>query len=208
MACSIKNTHFNQAEHYMHHSNHQDLIARFDDPKRGEWQRPEFVLSQMGNLSGKSIIDIGAGSGYFLRFFLKEKALATAADINDHFINYLEINFPKERFPNLMIKKVLSDDPLMSEGEFDIAFMSNTYHHIDHRVRYLRKIHKGLKPNGIFVTLDYSPQPRDEGSHHGPPLPMRISIKKVKEELKGAGFQELQVFQHEFPYHYLVIAKK
>ena len=42
-----------------------DLVERFESPERDAYQMPDKVLNALGDLKGKTIIDIGAGSGYF-----------------------------------------------------------------------------------------------------------------------------------------------
>jgi hypothetical protein len=41
--------------------------------------------------------------------------------------------------------KIEYDDPKMKNNFYDIAFTSNTYHHIENRVEYLKKVKSGLK---------------------------------------------------------------
>ncbi|MGB5320444.1 MAG: hypothetical protein WBN25_15500, partial [Eudoraea sp.] len=58
-------TNANSANEQMHQSSTEDLIKRFESPERDAYQKPEKVLEYLGDLNNKSVIDIGAGSGYF-----------------------------------------------------------------------------------------------------------------------------------------------
>ena len=53
------------ANDYMHQSNTEELIERFESPERDAYQKPELVLEYLGDIKDKTIMDIGAGSGYF-----------------------------------------------------------------------------------------------------------------------------------------------
>src|SRR5690606_3287319 len=119
----------------MFESTHEELINKFEDPGRDEWQKPEWVLDQIGPLKGKRVIDIGSGSGYFARKMHSRGAIVTAADVDDKFLKHLK-QFQDKRF---VVKEIKFDDPRMGSDSFDIAFTSNTYHHIDSRIKYLKK---------------------------------------------------------------------
>lgn len=212
LSCSHRDhAHNNQRQHgvankHMHQHDHEKLIAAFEDPSRDKWQMPEKVIKFMGPLAGKRIIDIGAGSGYFTEKFLKEKARVVAADVDDKFILHLEKRFPQEQNPWLTIRKIEYDNPRMEKGTFDYAFISNTYHHIEDRVRYLKKIKKGLKIGGKLVVLDFKTDPQD--LELGPPLEMRVLVSSAEEEIRAAGFERVHVMNAEFPQQYLILAER
>lgn len=205
LSCAHRH-HHGDANKYMHQHKHEQLIAAFEDPGRDKWQMPEKVIGHMQPLAGKRIIDIGAGSGYFTNRFLQEKAQVVAADVDDKFLAHLEKRFPKEKHPTLNFHKIEYDDPRMEQASFDYAFTSNTYHHIENRVEYLKKVKEGLKPGGKLVVLDFKTDPQDK--EIGPPLHMRVPVKKAEEEIRAAGFDHLQVIDAEFPQQYLLIATR
>src|SRR3989338_4575241 len=189
IGCSHRRDHADTlANHYMHKNSHKELIKHFDDPTRDLWQKPEKVLTLMGNLEDKTIIDIGSGSGYFTKFFLKKEAIVTAADVDDKFLKHIQNNFPKAK-----ILKIDYNDPKMNNNSFDFAFTSNTYHHIENRVDYFKKVYDGLKKGGQVVTLDFSPEQKSPITF-GPPKKMRIPKALVLKELEGAGFKNFKVF--------------
>lgn len=196
--------HQGKANQHMLQHKHEELIASFEDPARDKWQMPEKVISYLRPLSGKRVMDIGAGSGYFTARFLREGAQVVAADVDKKFLGHLEKRFPRENWPELLVRKVEYDDPMMEKRSFDFAFTSNTYHHIENRVEYLKKIREGLKVGGKLVILDFKTDPQDEKI--GPPMKMRVPIAEAAEEIKKAGFDHLQVINTEFPQQYLLIA--
>lgn len=207
ISCSHHPHGKNVSNQHMHKRDHQELIKSFDDPQRDAWQRPDLVLKHMGPLEGKKIIDIGAGSGYFTKYFLKNKANVVAADVDEKFLKHIRHSFSEARHPNLEIRRVDYNDPKMGEEEFDFAFTSNTYHHIDNRNEYLKKVNAGLKSRGQFVVLDYRPG-TGSSKTQGPPEAMRIPAPTVVNELVIAGFDHIRVIIQDFPQHYLIIGQK
>ena len=67
-----------------------DILEQVDDVGRIVWQKPEEVVRLLGDISDKTIADIGAGSGYFtFRFALKAKKVI-AIDIDPTMIKLME----------------------------------------------------------------------------------------------------------------------
>jgi SAM-dependent methyltransferase len=192
----------NDANHHMHKSSHADLIKRFEDPKRDLEQKPALVMKLLGPLKGLTVIDIGVGSGYFANHFLEAGALVTGADVDEKFLAHVRARFPVKEFKAV---KIAYDDPMMGEAQFDVAFTANTYHHIEHRVSYLRKIRAGLKASGRFVVFDFK---KEGDGKAGPPVAMRVDMVQVINELIEAGFTQISSNAKEFEHHYLVIATK
>src|SRR5579864_911511 len=78
------------ANQYMHQEDFGKLVARFEDPVRAQWQKPEKVIASLGTLDGKTVADIGAGTGYFAFPIAKEAAKVIAIDIDQRFLDYIE----------------------------------------------------------------------------------------------------------------------
>lgn len=197
----------NAANKHMHKHKHADLIRSFEDPARDEWQQPQKVMAKLRPLDRKKVIDIGSGSGYFTKYLLKENAYVTAADVDDKFLNYIQTHFSKKDYPRLETKKIEFNDPMMGKEKFDLAFTSNTYHHIDNRIEYFEKVRLGLKPEGKLAVLDFTPDIKGE-KEFGPPMEMRISPDQVVKELSSAGFKKIHVITNLLDYQYLIIADK
>ena len=94
-------------------------------------------------------------------------------------------------------------DPLLIDGSLDLAFICNTYHHMEYRDVYLRKVRKGLKPSGRVVIVDFYPK---EGIPVGPPMHMRLSEETVEKELLGAGLEVTEKLTF-LPYQYILVAQ-
>lgn len=181
-------------------------IAIFEDPQRDEWQKPDEFIAALNVQPGQLVADIGAGSGYFtlrLARAVGEKGTVFAIDVASGMLDYLRQRLAKERIENVRVLQVPPHDPLLRDGSLDLIFVCNTYHHLEEREVYLRKLRKALKPNGRLVIIDFY---KKNDMPVGPPLPIRLSEETVRQELQHAGLHV--VAQLAFlPYQYILIAQ-
>ena len=195
-----------------HHHSHSSMsldqyIARLEDPKRDEWQKPDEVLKVLNLKEGELIAEIGSGSGYFTvrlaRALAPLKGRVMALDVNEGMVAYLRKRLTQEQLKNVTVMKVPPHDPLLIDQSADVVFICDTYHHIEDRDVYLRKIRKSLKPNGRLVIVDFY---KREGIPVGPPMSMRLSEETVQKELEAAGLHVTEKLT-TLPYQYILIAQ-
>lgn len=191
------------ANEHMHKSSTEDLIKRFESPERDDYQQPEKVLEYLGELQGKKIMDIGAGSGYFSVKLAQKGADVIAADVNDEFQEYLKGRIQDNDIANIELRKIPFDSPGLEEKEVDMVLIVNTYHHIESRADYFVKVRQGIKEEGELVIIDFFKHELPVG----PPVDHKLSKDVVIEELKEAGFTTFDVNEELIPYQYIIRAK-
>ncbi|TYQ00167.1 methyltransferase family protein [Tenacibaculum adriaticum] len=184
----------------------EELTKRFESPERDSIEQPQKIVQFLGDIKGKIILDIGAGTGYYSVRFANEGANVIAADVSDQFQDYLKQRIEKNSIKNIELRKIPYDTPLLKDGEADIVFIANTYHHIENRVEYFTKVKNGLKTNGELIVLDYFNVDFPKGIT-APPMKMRVSVDQAVFELKKAGFTTFEVEVNDLPYHYIIKAK-
>lgn len=220
VSCSTKESHDSQSEELSVEAEEakgaeesfdlhdfKKLVESYEDPARGEWQNPNFVLKSLGDIKNKTIADIGAGTGYFTFRLAAKGANVIAIDIDEHFLDYIENRKGelKSQLSDLIeLRLSLENDPLLKREEADIALLVNTYHFIEDRGSYLEKVKSGLKVNGKIVIVDYK---LDE-TISGPDDEFKVEADKVIEELVNAGFQNISVNSKDLKYQYLISADK
>ncbi len=196
--------HGSHANAHMHKKSHEELILAFNDPARDEWQRPQEVLALLGPLKGRRLVDLGSGSGYFSQKFAQAGALVVAADIDKTFNEFVE-----SRKWGVETRLIDATDPKLAAGEFDLAFTCNTYHHIDHRVEYFKKVHRGLRERGILMVVDFDLPVRPwKEKKLGPGEKMRLPVELAEKELRQAGFVRFKVIRDLLPLQYVLLAYK
>lgn len=194
-------THANE---HMHQNSFEELLAHFEDPERDRWQRPRAVLEALGDLSGKTVADIGAGSGYFAFRIAPHAAKVIAIDIDQRFLDYIqEKNAALEAPLPIETRLAAPDDPKLAPGEADVVLIVNTYHHIENRREYFSRVCKNLAAGGRLVVIDFFKKELPMG----PPPEIKLPAATVEKELRSAGFSEIRIDKSTLPYQYIVIAK-
>lgn len=204
LACAQEHQQGNKtANEHMHQSSVDELIKRFESSERDAYQQPEKVVAYLGDLHGKRIMDLGAGSGYFSVRLAQAGAHVIAADVDEEFQAALARRIQENGLRNIELRKLPYDDPELKAGEVDILFLVNTYHHIEDRPAYFAKAKKGLKANGELVTIDFYKAEIPVG----PPVDHKLSIDQAITELKAAGFTRFMVNVELLPYQYIIRAQ-
>jgi predicted methyltransferase len=125
---------------------------------RDAWQQPAAIIAALDIAPGDQVADLGSGSGYFTRRLAEAvgpegRVYAVYVDPEIHAV--LEERLEEEGVTNVEIVLAEFDDPLLPAGTIDLVFTSNTYHHIEDRVAYFRRVHAALTPDGRVAVLDY-----------------------------------------------------
>lgn len=201
---SKEKKHNSDANQYMNQSDFTELVERFESPDREAWQKPHEVIDKLEPLFGKTIADIGAGSGYFSFRLAERGAKVIAKDIDEQFIELIKKK--KVEFNDSLVQPhlVKHDDPLLEADEVDAVIIVNTYHHIDNQFEYFRKVLKGLKPGGTLLIVDF----KKEETPHGPPIEMRISGLDVIKKLQRVGFSKTIIETTTLEEQYIITATK
>jgi SAM-dependent methyltransferase len=185
----------------------ESLVADYESKDRGIWQKPDMVISLLGDLEGKTVADIGAGTGYFT-FRLVPKAQKTIGiDIDQRFIQFMDSvrvrldGRLQQRFETRLAKP---DDPMLRPNEADAVVLVNTYGYIQNRVQYLKTLWKGVAPKGRLLIIDF----KKNNLPIGPPENYKVALRQVQQELIAAGFSIERVDQDALDYQYIVLATK
>ena len=188
------------ANHHMNKSSFEDLVKNFESPERDKWQKPETVVQFLGDLKNKTIIDIGAGTGYFEFRMNEPTARIIAADVDDRFIEYINKRIAKEQAFNIRARKAEYEHPPVNSEEADVVFMVDVYHHIENRVAYFKQVKQGLKKGGSLVIVDFKMGDFEKG----PPDEMKLPPNKVVAEMKEAGVSLVKEDTLSLEYQYLL----
>ena len=72
---------------------HTDLCTNLTTPARAKWQKPDQVVRALNLKPGQTIVDIGAGTGYFTRRFARAvgpTGMAIGLDIEPGMVAYMK----------------------------------------------------------------------------------------------------------------------
>ena len=190
----------------------EERIAGSERPDRDQWQRPDEVIKALKLKNGTVVADIGAGSGYFARKFapvVAPKGKIYAVDIAADILEHLKAAAHKENLTNIEIIVSKEDDPMLPENSIDLAFFSNTTHHIANRVNFYRKLRPAIRKGGRMAIIDYPPEAHEKGAcrHKSEELVSRAQVIREAEE---AGFEPVKeiTFTPEDRQYFLIFKKK
>lgn len=180
----------------------------YTNTNRVIWQKPDMVLQLLGDLSNKTVADIGAGTGFFaLRLAPKAKKVI-AIDIDPRFIDYLDsvkvMELPEDVQPRLETRLAKSDDPNLRRNEADVVMIVNTLMYIRDQPDYLRRLKESIAPGGRLLIIDF----KRKRTPFGPPTELRNPLHVVEEMLYDAGYKNIQTNDTALDYQYILTAEK
>jgi ubiquinone/menaquinone biosynthesis C-methylase UbiE len=162
-------------------------LSIFESAGRDERLQISRVMDILSIRSGKSVADIGAGSGWFTVRAAKRVGAGGAVyavDINPEAVRYISDRAGKEKLAN--VKAILSkpDDPLLPKDSVDAVLLLKTYHEVSHPVELLRNLRASLRAGAKVGIIDRN----GNGEDHG------IGSDVVIREAKEAGYRLMEKY--------------
>ena len=165
-----------------HHFNHR--AESFDSPKNqflAGLVNAE-IKQQVSELSTKSILDFGGGTGLIALPLAKQSKSVTLVDIAEKMLEQARIKVENQKLENLhLIQQDLVLKPL--EQTFDLIIVSRVLHHMPHFDSGLAMFKEHLTLGGQLFIADYTVP---DGENHG------FIISELEETLKNHGFSDIQ----------------
>jgi len=164
-------------------------LTIFDSPGRDERLQINRVMDILGIAPGKSVADIGAGSGWFTVRAARrvgEAGTLYAIDINPEAIRYINDRAQREKLSNVKTILGKADDPLLPANSVDSVLLLKTYHEVAEPVALLRNLRAALRPGARVGIIDRN----GNGEDHG------VNREVVLHEATQAGYRLLE--QYDF----------
>lgn len=159
-------------------------IAFLDRPARAQWQKPDAVVAALGLAGRETVVDVGAGSGYFS--FRLARALphgkVFAMDIEPEMIRHLHHTAMTRGIRNLEVVLGQPDDPGVPRTA-DLVFMCDVLHHVPERARWLATLASQMRPGARLALIEFKEGPLPEG----PPEAAKIPRAEVVRLVTNAG---------------------
>ncbi len=167
-------------------------IASLLAPDRIERFQVPLVLEKLDPAHDALIGDLGCGPGIFSLAFAERcpEGLVYASDIEPAQLDALSARAQKAGLRNIVPVLASLDDPHFPPGRLDLLFIADTYHHLEERVAYMRRLASCLAPGGRLVLIDYKPGVLA----HGPPPEHKLAAGVMENELEQAGYVLVQSF--------------
>ena len=161
---------------------------KLDDPRRKEWLPPADVLDALSPLVGKTIADIGAGTGYFsvpMAQLPGGPDVIYAVDIQPEMLSLLQNRLPADATQKVRLIEGSATHTTLPDASCDLLLLANIWHELDDTRDVLTECRRILKHQGKLAILDWRP---DVDPEFGPPLKHRIAPEAVCHELAENGW--------------------
>ena len=138
-------------------------------------------LSKPGELGGKTLLDLGCGTGWF-----SKRAMEAGADVYSVDIGF---NLLKKVAEKCNSKKIVSDGASLGikDGVFDLVIATESIEHTFDPKAVLGEIHRVLKDGGILILTV-----PNRAWHFTVPVANMLKIRKYDGYENWVGYYELQ----------------
>lgn len=176
----------------MKHNHQQDhnflnKIAFLDSRQREYLISPETLISQMPIQKNHTILDVGAGSGFFT-IPMAECTSSTvyALDPDRRMLNVIEEKAKGKSITNIELFQDFIESISIQNNSVDFAMASLILHEVSSLTKSLSNIFEVLKTGGHLLCLEYE---KDDLIIEGPPMTIRISSDELEKILITTGFK-------------------
>jgi len=193
--------HAHTMQHRFEHAS--DWVARFDDPGRDAWQKPDVVIAALQLAADDVVADVGAGTGYFAVRLARAvpNGKVIASDIEPDMVRHLGERARDEGLANVVAVQGEAGDPKLPERVQAILIV-DVLHHVADRPAFFRALAGALAEGGKIVVVDFKPDAPEDGP--GPPRAHRLAIADIERDAKAAGLQLRASDEASLPYQYIV----
>jgi len=169
-------------------------------------QHRDEIIHAMGLQEGMVVADIGAGTGLFTAEIAKrvgDKGAVFSVDIVPAFLDRIRERVEAEQLTNVTVVQGAERATTLDPASVDLAFMCDTYHHIEYPQTYMHSLFRTLRPGATLVLIDFE---RIEGESLPAILKhVRADKQTVIDEVSQAGFvleAETDLLQQNYYLHF------
>ena len=149
-----------------------DPISVYEDSTRIPLRK--FVFDQMADLDEKTVVDIGAGPGFFAFEMAKKAKRVIATELDDLFLRYMTQKCQEGNIYNFEVRKANDKHSELYGLRADYALMVYVFHYLRDPKSFLTRLKSALVPGGKLFVVN-----------------AQLSPVIIKDYLVGAGFTDL-----------------
>jgi len=184
----------------------EQYIRFLERPDRAQWQKPDAVIQALGLQGNETVVDLGAGSGYFT-FRLAQalpQGLVIPIDAEPEMVRHIHRKALTEHWANVRAPVATSPDNPGVPGGANLVFVCDVLLHVKQKADWLKAVSAPLRSGTRIVLIDFKAGPLPEG----PPETLKVPKSRMIELCQAAGFRLREDRADLFPYQeFLVFAK-
>ncbi|WP_246029108.1 class I SAM-dependent methyltransferase [Paenibacillus humicus] len=180
------------------------LIERMESEERKEQLPPGRLLQDLRIGNGMTVLDIGAGTGYFsFPAASLTSGQVVAADPQPEMIAYMQAKAKEGHLPQLRPVLASAERLPLQDRSVDRAIASLVLHVTDTVEQPIRELARVVKPGGLLFILEWLKK-QDEARI---PPPSRVEPQEMEEMLLRYGFKVIRL-DYPTDRHYRMIAER
>lgn len=167
----------------------QKFVRKFESDDRDVYKNREAIMKALAVKPGARVADVGAGTGLFTRMLAREVGDAGwvfAVDISPGFLEHISTSLKEKGIGNVTPILSRPDSVCLPPDSVDIAFVCDTYHHVEAPGAFLSSIHSALAGNGELAVVEFSHHAMADNKWLKGHL--HKTKKQVIEEIEAAGY--------------------
>ncbi|MGG6310365.1 class I SAM-dependent methyltransferase [Paenibacillus macerans] len=179
-------------------------MAKLESPERKAAVPPELLLDKLALSNSSTVLDLGAGTGYFaIPAAARTNGTVYALDIEPQMLEVIRKRADERQLPNVRtIKGEFEQIPLENES-VDRVIASLVLHEAEPLHQVLTEINRVLHEGGLCLCVEWEKKVTDQG----PPLHHRIDSEEMKRLFEELGFAILEI-DHRANAQYVLIVQK
>ncbi len=174
---------------HMHH--HHQLDQKFLNKitfldSRERLIPPETLISQMPIQKNHTLLDVGAGSGFFtIPMAENTSSKVYAMDPDSRMLSVIEDKAKEKGLTNIELIQDYIENLSIQYNSIDFVMASLILHEVSSLTKALSNIFEVLKSGGHLLCLEYE---KDDLIIEGPPMSIRIGSEELEKVLSLSGF--------------------
>lgn len=174
-------------------------------PSREREERTDLLIQNMGLKATDSVVDLGAGTGYF-SFPIAQQLSAgkvLAIDIEPEMLKRIEQRKTVSGIQNIETVLASKTNPNIPADSVDVVLLVDAYHEFSHPREVMAAVSKGLKPGGRVILVEY------RGEDRKVPIKRlhKMTQQQAKKELNAVGLRWQRTDQYLPQQHVMVFTK-
>ena len=175
-------------------------------PERIKEERTDKLLKALPIQPGMTVVDLGAGSGYFsfpLAKLVGPNGKILAVDIQKEMLALIRERMRKRKVTNIEPIMGTISDPKLPEGAVDLILMVDVYHEFSHPYEMVEAMVRSLKVGGKLVFVEYRLEDPDVPIK----LVHKMTQKQVKREMSVHALKHSKTLD-SLPWQHIIIFEK
>ncbi len=179
----------------MHQHAHSDQkflskIAFLDSRQRESLIPPEVLISQMPIEKTHTLLDVGAGTGFFtIPMAESTSGKVYALDPDGRMLSVIAGKAQEKGLTNIELIQEHLESSGIQNNSIDFVMASLILHEVGSLAKALSDIYQVLKTGGHLLFLEYE---KDDLIIEGPPMAIRIGSAELERALSAAGFDSVK----------------